>query len=120
MPTRGTVLHLLAGAAIMRADDGWFHGWFGKSNARWFKATPVSPYYDADNEKHERLLDVREYGSNLHELHTALSARKLLEIGREHRDAFSDARPYPHIYLDHLFPDRCKHREARTNGWPSS
>ena len=69
---------------------------------RWLRPAPRTPY----SAEETRMLDVREYGGALHELHEKLSAESLLQLGKRHAADFANARPFPHIALDGIFPER--------------
>ena len=48
---------------------------------RWLRPAPRTPY----SAEETRMLDVREYGGALHELHEKLSAESLLQLGKRHK-----------------------------------
>ena len=67
-----------------------------------YRRTPVSPYFRKQmNEK----FDTAEYGQRMLELHEVISAQNMQDLGRKHVKAFRQARPFPHITLDNIFPD---------------
>merc|ERR550514_900831 len=68
------------------------------SEGRWLRPRPTSQVQMPADE-------AAAYGRHVLELRQQLSAERLKELGQENVEAFANARPFPHISFDNLFPD---------------